>query len=191
MKMGNAMAEESVPDVQRELNKIYEAMEGSDASLAYSQRHNIRSAAVLTVIDDETASLLTDHIAERIAGRTVVEIGGGIGLLALHMGMVAKRVYCIEANPMWSWTFAKILLDKKPRNVSYLFGQADEFLGQINGDVAVFATHSDLQGMRLVAEQFAPSVIDIYTEIIEANPEAYDPVARELRKIVVPYGVLP
>lgn len=191
MKMGNAIAEETAPDIQRELTAIYEMMEGSDASLEYSERHNINSAAVLTVIDDETASILADNIADRIEGKTVVEIGGGIGLLALHMGRIAKRVYCIEANPMWSWTFAKVLLHQKPKNVSYLFGSADEFLGCFKADVAIFATHSDLQGMRLAAQQFAPVVIDIYSEIIDANPEAFDPVARELRKIVTPYGPFP
>lgn len=61
MKMGNAIAEENTPHLQAELGKIYEAMEGSEMSLDYSGRHNIRSAAILTVIDDETASILTDN----------------------------------------------------------------------------------------------------------------------------------
>ena len=114
----------------------------------------------------------------------MVEIGGGIGLLALHMGQIAKRVYCIEANPMWSWTFATALLHAKPRNVSFLFGSADEFLGCIKGDVAVYCTHSDVTGMGLVAAQFAPVVIDFYSEIIANAPEHFDAVARELRKII-------
>lgn len=111
------------------LAQVYEAMEGSEASLAYSERHGVRSAAVLTVHDDETAHLAALHLKPRIEGKTVVEIGGGIGLLALHMGQYAKRVYCIEANAAWSWSFACLLLHNKPKNVSYLFGAADEFLG--------------------------------------------------------------
>jgi predicted RNA methylase len=166
------------------LDGTYQAMEGSDASIAYSERHNINSAAVLTVIDDETAGLIAEHLAPRIEGRTVVEIGGGIGLLSLHMGHIAKRVYCIEANPMWSWTFAEVLLRRKPKNVSFLFGAADEFLGGIKGDVAIFATHSDVTGMRLVAQQFASVVIDIYSELIASDPEKFDKVARELRMVV-------
>jgi predicted RNA methylase len=156
-------------------------MEGSDASLDYSERHGINSAAVLTVIDDESADLVASYLEPRIAGQTVVEIGGGIGLLALHMGLVARRVYCIEANPMWSWTFAQCLLAAKPRNVSFLFGAADEFVGAIKADVAVYCTHSDVQGMGLVAAQFAPVVIDVYGEIIDSNPDAHDPVAVALR----------
>lgn len=164
------------------LEFIYNAMEGSDASLEYSERHNIQSAAVLTMTDDETAGLMAEHLAPRIAGKTVVEIGGGFGLLALHMGHIAKRVYCIEANPMWAWTFATALLHQKPKNVSFLFGAADEFLGNIKGDVAIYLTHSDVKGMGLVAVQFAPVVIDVYSEMIAANPDGFDKTASFLRQ---------
>lgn len=181
-KMGNVTAEETVPEFQSNLNTIYEEMEGSDVSIDYSERHNINSAAILTIIDDETAGSIAESLAPRIEGKTVVEIGGGIGLLSLHMGRYAKRVYCIEANPMWSWTFATVLLKQKPRNVSFLFGSADEFLGTLKGDIAVFCTHSDVSGMALVAAQFAPLVIDFYSELIASNPSAFDPLARELRK---------
>ncbi len=165
------------------LNAVYEAMDGSRAAEDFSDRHGIRSAAVLTVYDDETAGLLAEHLAPRIAGKTVIEIGGGIGLLALHLGLVAKRVYCIEANPMWSWTFANVLLKQKPKNVSFLFGAADEFEA-IRGDVALFCTHSDVAGMRAIAARFAPVVIDVHGELIAANPEAFDTRARLLRAIV-------
>lgn len=171
-------------DIGRDLQAVYEAMEGSEASLQYSERHGVRAQAVLTVIDDETAALVCERFHDRIAGKIVVELGGGIGLLALHMGFVAKRVYCIEANPMWSWVFAGTLLRHKPRNVSFLFGAAEEFVGAIKGDVAIYCTHSDVEGMRLVAAQFAPEVIDIHGEMIAANPSLYDPVASELRKVV-------
>jgi hypothetical protein len=181
MKMGNSIAEETVPTLAQMFSEVYNGMEGSEASLEYSERHNINSAAVLTVIDDETASLIIERIADRIAGKTVVEIGGGIGLLSLHMGHIAKRVYCIEANPMWSWTFAQVLLKNKPKNVSFLFGSADEFIGAIKADVAVICTHSDIQRMKLVATQFAPTVIDFYSELIAENPAAFDKTAVALR----------
>jgi hypothetical protein len=182
VKMGNSLAEENVPSLAKMFSQVYNAMEGSEPSLKYSERHNINSAAILTVIDDETAHLIVESIADRIAGKTVVEIGGGIGLLSLHMGHVAKRVYCIEANPMWSWSFANVLLKQKPKNVSFLFGSADEFIGVIKADVAIFCTHSDVDGMRIVASQFAPAVIDFYSEMIAEHPEAFDPLASALRK---------
>lgn len=169
------------PELMGVLASVYEAMEGCVPAWEYSERHNIRSAAVLTVLDDETAHEIACSLAPRLEGKTVVEIGGGIGLLALHLGQFAKRVYCLEANPCWSWTFAQLLLRHKPRNVSFLFGAADEFLGTIRGDVALYCTHSDVAGMRLVAAQFAPVVIDVYGEMIAENPDAFDPLARELR----------
>lgn len=164
------------------LEQIYNSMEGSESSMDYSERHNIQSAAILTVFDDEVAGSIAEYLAPRIEGKTVIEIGGGIGLAALHMGHFAKRVYCIEANPMWSFTFAHLLLHQKPKNVSFLFGAADEFLGYIKADVAVYLTHSDVTGMGLVAAQFAPVVIDVYGEMIKDNPGAFDRVASELRK---------
>lgn len=166
------------------LQRVYEAMEGSDASLAYSERHGIRSAAILTIHDDKTAQMAALHLADRIEGKTVVEIGGGIGLLAMHMGQFAKRVYCIEANAAWSWTFACLLLAQKPKNVSYLFGAADEFVGAIKADVAIYCTHSDVKGMGLVAAQFAPVVIDVWGELIERNPDCFDKQATMWRSII-------
>lgn len=176
---GTRMGEQA--SLSATLNEVYEAMEGNEAAHEYSERHGIASAAVLTVVDDNHAMLLVERLRPQIEGKTVVEIGGGIGLLALHMGHVAKRVYCIEANPMWSWTFAEVLLKQKPRNVSYLFGSADEFLGCIKGDVALFCTHSDVTGMRLVASQFAPVVVDVYGELIAEAPSHFDETARLLR----------
>lgn len=175
---------ESKSETAQMLEEVYNAMDGSEAAEAYAERHGIQSAAILTVFDDAHATLIAEHLRPRIEGKTVVEIGGGIGLLALHMGHVAKRVYCIEASPAWSWVFAQMLLEKKPRNVSFLFGAADEFLGAIKGDVAVFCTHSGVRSMSLVAAQFAPVVIDIWGEILSRTPEHFDPLARSLREIV-------
>ncbi len=166
------------------LSLTYNAFEGSDAMQAYSERHGVASAAVLTVLDDNHAMFIAERLRPRIENKTVVEIGGGIGLLALHLGHIAKRVYCIEANPMWSWTFVECLLHQKPRNVSFLFGSADEFLGSIRGDLAVFCTHSDVKGMSFVAAQFAPIVIDVYGELIREAPHHFDATARKLREIV-------
>ena len=163
------------------LDQVYEQMEGSEKSLAYSERHGIKSQAVLTVTDDETASLIALRLAPRIEGKTVVEIGGGIGLLALHMGHIAKRVFCIEANPMWSAAFTWALIEKKPKNVSFLFGAATEFWPMVQGDVAVFCTHSGVNDMARVAAMFAPMVIDVYGEMISESPDSFDKLARVLR----------
>lgn len=169
-------------DLSETLDLVYATMEGSEVAERYSERHSITSQAVLTVTDDETAGLLALHLAPKIEGKTVVEIGGGIGLLACHMGHLAKRVYCIEANPAWTWAFVGCLYQNKPRNVSFLFGSANEFVGVIKADVALFCTHSGVDAMRLVAAQFAPVVIDVYGEMIAHNPDGFDVFAREARK---------
>lgn len=166
------------------LDFIYSRMEGSEESERYSERHGIKSAAILTVADDETADLIATHLAPRIEGRVVVEIGGGIGLLACHLARYAKRVYCIEANPMWSWTFATVLLREKPKNLSYLFGAADEFVGRIRGNVALFCTHSGKKDMLRAGERFADTVIDVYGDIIALDPERHDEFARTMREVV-------
>lgn len=163
----------SLPEM---LDMVYSSMDGSKEAMHYSERHGVKSATILTIYDDEVADAIAQHLAPRIEGRVVVEVGGGIGLLAFHMAQYAKRVFCIEANPMWSWTHAVVLLKQKPKNVSYLFGAADEFAGLIHGDVALFCTHSDADGMRRESERFAREVIDVYGEIVE-------PHWNELRKL--------
>ena len=108
---------------------MFEAL-GKDLSRSpimdhYATRHAIKTAPNLTIRDDEIAHLTASYMHDRIAGKTVVEIGGGLGLLALHLGFSAQRVFCIEANPIWAATFTETLLQHKPKNVSYLFGSAD------------------------------------------------------------------
>ncbi len=169
-------------DIGALLHEAYETMEGSDVARKYSERHGVESASVLTVFDDETAYQVAAYLASRIEGKTVVEIGGGIGLLALHLGVYAKRVFCIEASPMWSSCFIAALYAHKPKNVSFLFGAADEFTGLIKADVALFCTHSGIRGMREAAGQFAPSVIDVYGELIAAEPSRFDALAVSLRE---------
>lgn len=165
------------------LDVAAEAMSESPVFDAYAERHGVRAAPFLTVVDDETADMIAGHLAPRITGKTVVEIGGGIGLLALHMARCATRVFCIEANPVWASTFVQLLIAEKPRNASFLLGSADEFVGTIRADVAVFCTHSGVDAMKLVAAQFAPVVIDVYGELIAANPEHFDKLARALRPL--------
>lgn len=156
-------------------------LDDSEASAAYTARHDIHSAAVLTVCDDELAAGIARMIAPRIAGKVVVEIGGGVGLLACHLALYAKRVYCIECNPVWSSVFVALLFQRKPKNLSYLFGAASEFAGQISADVALFCTHSGVDSMREAGALFAPEVVDVYGEMIAAAPESFDPLARRLR----------
>jgi hypothetical protein len=162
---------------------LYRLFEDSAAMNAYAERHGIKSAMVLTVTNNKFASEIAEYLAPRIKDKIVVEIGGGLGLLSLHLGFYARRVFCIEANPIWAHAFQMILLHAKPKNVSYLFGAAAEFSDFIKADLALFCTHSGVEPMRAAAAQFAPVVIDVWGEIIDRAPENFDRLARELRRI--------
>lgn len=133
-----------------------------EVSQDYAARHGIQSKAYPMIDTDAKAADVVRRIEQHITGKTVVELGGGCGLLALHMGGIAKRVYCIEANPLWAREFTERLLKDKPANVSYLFGAADEFTDTIKGGVAVFSTNSAIHPMRWIAMKFAPVVIDVW-----------------------------
>lgn len=84
------------------LDRVYTEFEGSQLMEAYSRRHGVRAASVLTVTTDEHAQLITRWLTPRVKGKTVIEIGAGLGLLALHLGTVAKRVYAAvsESRPL-------------------------------------------------------------------------------------------
>jgi len=167
--------------LKEDVDAMQEAMQESELVDDHTRRHAVLSQSVLTVIDDETADMIASHVAARIEGKTVIEIGGGIGLLAFHLGQYAKRVWCIEANPAWMGVFVGCLFAGKPKNVSYLFGSAEEFAGTIKGDVAIFCTHSGVNDMRRIGKRFAPEVIDVYGELIAASPEKFDRLATLLR----------
>lgn len=170
-------------DLKSMLNAAYDVFEGSPELHAYQRRHGVCSASVLTVADDDTAAAIAAALAPRIEGRVVVEVGGGIGLLAFHLGAYAARVFCIEANPVWGSCFFTALLETKPKNVSYLFGAADEFAGLIRADVALFCTHSGAAAMRAAGALFAPVVIDVYGELLKDQIAALHPDAAEAREM--------
>lgn len=148
------------------LDRLYEAWDGNQMVEEYSERHDIDSAAILTVTDDETADLIAAHLSDRILGKIVVEIGGGIGLLAFHLSQYAERVFVIEANPAWTFIYVAFMYANKPKNVTFIFGSADEVASFVRADVAIFCTHSGAASMRDAGHLFASEVIDVYGEIV-------------------------
>lgn len=165
--------------IDKMIECVYESMEGNEQVEKYHHRHGVKSAGILTVTNDETAEAIARYLEERIRGKVVVEIGGGIGLLAMHMAMYAARVFVIEADPMWTSMEVAMFYKRKPKNVTFIFGAADEMAGHIKADVALFCTHSAAKDMRRAAMLFAPQVIDVYGEIVpKLSPElaALDPL---------------
>lgn len=151
------------------LENTRSALDGDPAVEAYFARHGIEAANILTVGDDEQAALIAEHLRPRIEGKVVVEIGGGIGLLGCHLAQVARRVFVIEADPMWSSVFVVALYRRKPKNLTYILGAADELAGILRADVALFCAHSATESLRRAGALFADEVIDVYGELV---PEA-------------------
>lgn len=153
------------------LSTYYEAMDGSSMLENYHRRHGTESALILTNHDDEHAALVTGYLEDRIAGKVVVEVGAGIGLLACHMAMVARKVYAIEVDPAWTSSFLAVLYARKPPNLCFIFGKAEE-APEIAADVALFCTHSGHAALYRAACRFAPVVIDVYSELTQAADSA-------------------
>lgn len=152
------------------LHSYYEALDGNPMVESYHERHETGSAIILTNYDDERASLIAEYLAPRLAGKIVVEIGAGIGILAMYVAQDARRVYAIEVDPAWSSVFVWQLYQHKPPNLTFIFGKAEES-PPIAADVAFFCTHSGRESMYRAATRFAPEVIDVYAELMKDDEQ--------------------
>jgi len=146
-------------DAEQEIDRIYEQNEGSETMEAYHSLHEIESLAILTITNPYAATREVDRYASRIRGKTVIEVGAGVGFLAIEMARFAKQVYAIEADPAWNWVFTECLYQKKPKNLTWIFGAAETVAPFLRGDVAVVFTGSGHRAMLEVAERMCPEVI--------------------------------
>jgi len=169
-------------DTEELLDMAGMVMHRSEAGMAYADRHDVRAAPTLTVKSDDVAAAIVDRLEPRIRGKVIVDVGGGTGLLGMHLARVAQKVFVIEANPILTMAWVDLHHRIKPKNLSYLFGSASEFVGTVKADVALVLTHSGLTSMMAVARQLAVEAIDVYGEMVDENPAAFDEWAREARK---------
>lgn len=163
------MSEPAVFDTAAMLSTYYEAANGNEMMERYHERHGTQSAAILTVFDDERAAQVADYLRPIVEGKVVVEIGAGIGLLACHVAMDAKRVYAIELDPAWTSTFLAVLYARKPKNLTFIFGAAED-APPIAADVAYFCTLSGHAAMYQAASRFAPRIVDVYADLLNMKP---------------------
>lgn len=125
----------------------------------YHRRHDTQSQLVLTCTTQDDAETIAKELLPHIQGKRVIEIGAGVGLVAIEIAKYAEHVIAIESDPGWSWAFTKYLWAHKPANLSWIFGRAEDFIGMIRADVAIIITHSGRERMIKIAYQMAPRVI--------------------------------
>ncbi len=144
------------------VDMAYDALEGCEDLLAYHERHGTASLLILTQFNPrvatESARMICDqyHLTQKT---NVVEIGAGVGFLAIELAKRCRSVIAIESDPAWSWIFTRSLYRHKPPNLTWIFGTAESMVGTIMADAAVIFTRSGVKEMRALGEAFAPLVI--------------------------------
>ena len=130
----------------------YSDLEGVEDLIAYHARHGTPSIQILTQHNPHAARETGDKLAEWIRGKDVIEIGAGVGFLALELARHAKSVIAIESDPAWSWVFTRSLYRHKPKNLTWIFGSAETVAGQIRGDICLILTRSGPEQMREIGK---------------------------------------
>jgi len=138
---------------------IQSVIEDSVDRIAYDERMNVHSKHHLTMLHREDTDWIISRVRDRVAGKDVVEIGAGIGVLSCELARYARRVFAIEVDPAWSWAFTRHLYTAKPDNLTWIFDRAQNLVGIIDADVAIVVTGSDEVYLRELAARFAPDII--------------------------------
>lgn len=141
------------------IDVVYNALEGCEDLMKYHAAHGTPSLLILTQHSPVVAKASAELLAPWIDGKRVIEIGAGVGFLAIEMAKRAKSVVAIECDPAWSWVFTRSLYLHKPKNLTWIFGSADNMVGSIRGDVAVIFTNSGIKEMGELGKRFCPQVV--------------------------------
>ena len=147
-----------------DIDGIYETLEGQRYVEQYHQRHKTGSCLILTMFNWQDAKKAAFSIKDEIKKKVVVEIGAGIGEFAVEMAKYAKKVIGIEVDPAWSWFFVKYLYENKPKNLIWIFGDANEIAEYIKADVAIICTRSGIEALEKIARKIARKVILFWQE---------------------------
>jgi 16S rRNA A1518/A1519 N6-dimethyltransferase RsmA/KsgA/DIM1 with predicted DNA glycosylase/AP lyase activity len=112
----------------------------------------------LTQHSPEIAFRTAEKLADWITGKQVIEIGAGVGFLALELARYAKSVIAIESDPAWSWVFTRSLYRHKPKNLTWIFGDANEMAGKVTGEICLVFTCSGVDDLRVLGGKFSQCV---------------------------------
>lgn len=126
---------------------------------AFRQREGIATSRVATIVRPENCAWILERLEQRfprLAEMTVVEIGAGVGHLAIAVADRAARVFAIEADPGFSQAFASQLYATKPANLTWIFGTATpEMAAWVpKADLVLVVTGSDEVHLRELGGRF-------------------------------------
>jgi tRNA G37 N-methylase Trm5 len=158
-KRSKSATQDTAREVGTLIDMAYDAMEGMQDLAEYHQRHGTPSLLILTQYNPQAAIEMARLLGSDIDGKHVVEIGAGVGFLAIEMAKRAASLIAIEVDPAWSWVFTHSLYKHKPTNLTWVFGDARAVSAWIQADVVVIFTRSGIEEMRAIGEQMAPRVI--------------------------------
>jgi precorrin-6B methylase 2 len=155
----NKQPTDAMREVSTLIDMAYDITEGAEDLMRYHKEHGTMSALVLTQYDLKCAHGSAELLKPAIENKIVIEIGAGVGFLAMEMARYAKQVYAIEVDPAWSWIFTHSIYRHKPPNLTWIFGKAESMIGILHGDIAVIFTRSGEDTLYTIAEQLADEVI--------------------------------
>jgi protein-L-isoaspartate O-methyltransferase len=132
----------------------------------YEARIGVRTSHIATIVRPENTRWMMDRMRERIADKVVVEIGAGLGVLAVEMAKTARRVFAIDSDPEFSASFAASLYQSRPPTLTYIFDSAENVIASglhhaMRADLAVVVTGSNEGGLRALAEKFVRGPGDV------------------------------
>lgn len=151
--------------VEEAVDDATEWAEGRRDVEDYHERHGTETCQITTVSRPSQAVRVVGAYADRIRGKRVIEVGAGVGLVALEMARHAAHVYAVDLDPIFTWAFVEHVYRVKPPNLTWVFGRVQdvqELLRDKVGhsfDVAVCFTRSDGDRLRRICGQLAPEVI--------------------------------
>ena len=145
--------------IEHMIDMAYNALEGSEDLMKYHDKHGTPSFLILTQFSPQIAIQTARLLLPDIKDKRVIEIGAGVGFLAIEMAKIAKSVIAIEVDPAWSWIFTHSLYRHKPPNLTWIFGDAGQMTDYIKGDIVVIMTRSGIKKMTEIGYKMAPKVI--------------------------------
>ena len=158
------MKREEIKTIGTIVDMVYDALEGSEDLLKYHQNHGTPSLLILTQFSPKIAQESARLLAKEIDGKRVIEIGAGIGFLAIEIAKRAKEVFAIEVDPAWSWVFTHSLYRHKPKNLTWIFGSAETVADFLRGDVVIICSRSGINEMKIIGQKMAPTVFCLFQD---------------------------